>query len=145
MPVYLKQLSREAYCSAPPLPSSNIRPPRLTQFLEVKAEISSIESVEFGVEALDKIEDIKPEVKIRLDPRKVGDDAPGASRGPGHSAFSILVLVVRGRPSGSPRTISSPRATGRPAPGPIEDPIRGPGPGRPAQETRLPQGLQFAA
>ena len=83
MPVYLKQLSREAYCSALPLPSSNIRPPRLTRdieargphapldasFLEVKAEVSSIESVEFGVEAFNEIEDVKPEVGIRLDPR----------------------------------------------------------------------------
>ena len=86
MPVYLKQLSREAYCSAPPLPSYNIRPPRLTRefearrprapldapFLDIKAEVSSIESVEFGVEQ-NEFEDFKLEVEIHLDPRQIGD------------------------------------------------------------------------
>ena len=87
MPKCLKQLSREAYCSAPPLPSSSsIRPPRLTrekeatrprtpinaQFGECKAEVSSIESVEFVAEDF-KDFDVKPDLKIPLDPRQSGD------------------------------------------------------------------------
>ena len=58
-------MSREAYCSAPPLPSTAIRSPRLTRESEaarprapirapfgeeVKAEVSSIDSVEFVAE-----------------------------------------------------------------------------------------------
>ena len=80
MPRYLKQLSREAYCSVPPLPLSTIRPPRLTReseagrprapldapFGELKAEISLIESVEFVADKFD----FKPEVKIPVDPRQ---------------------------------------------------------------------------
>ena len=84
MPVHLRQLSREAYCSAPPLPSFSIRPPRLTRDSEasrphaplrtpvgeVKAEISSIESVEFVEE-----EDVKPDIKfgIPFNPRQRDD------------------------------------------------------------------------
>ena len=78
---YLKQLSREAYCSAPPLPSSTIRPPRLTRereagrprapldapFGELKAKISSIESVEFVAEKFK----LKPDIKIPVDPRQL--------------------------------------------------------------------------
>ena len=80
--MYLKQLSREAYCSAPPLQSSDIRPPRLSRdcearrhrapfdapFLEIKAEVSSIESVEVDVGSFDELEDVKPEAQIRLNP-----------------------------------------------------------------------------
>ena len=70
MPVHLSKFSREAYCSAPPLPSSSIRPPRLTRESEprrpraplwtpeVKAEISSIESVDFKANEFD----VKPDV-----------------------------------------------------------------------------------
>ena len=61
MQKHLKQLSREAYCSAPPVPSSSLRPLRLTREIEAsrprapidiecKVEISSIESVEFVAE-----------------------------------------------------------------------------------------------
>ena len=82
MPVHLSKFSREAYCSAPPLPSSSssIRPPRLTRESElrrprvplrtpeVKAEISSIESVDFEANEFDVKPDVKPD--ILLDPRQ---------------------------------------------------------------------------
>ena len=87
MPDYLKQLSREAYCSAPPLPSTSFRPPRLTRETEagppraplraptgeeVKAEISSIESVEFFT---DNTDNVKPDVRLEIpvDPRQIGN------------------------------------------------------------------------
>ena len=82
MPIYLRQLGREAYCSALPLPLSTIRPPRLTRetearhprapidapFGELKAEVSSIELVEFFAEEFD----VKPDVKVHLDRRQLG-------------------------------------------------------------------------
>ena len=86
MPANLKQLSREAYCSAPPLLSTSLRPPQLTRETEgrpraplrapigkqeVKAEISSIESVEF---VKDEPVDVQPDVRnIPWDPRQVSD------------------------------------------------------------------------
>ena len=85
MPKYLRQLSSEAYCSAPPLPSTAICPPRLMRekeanhprapinapFDEVKAEVSSIESVEFVADEFDKFV-VKPDVKAPFDPRQFG-------------------------------------------------------------------------
>ena len=82
MPVNFKQLSREAYCSAPPLPSSSIRPPRLTREKEVcrprapldrpefpvKAEVSSIEDVD-----IDCKPDVKFDLRIPFDPRQRSD------------------------------------------------------------------------
>ena len=78
MPKCLKQL-RDAYCSAPPLTTSTIRPPRLSRetevrrprapLIEVKREVgSSIESVEF---VQDKDFDVKPAVKVEIDPRQL--------------------------------------------------------------------------
>ena len=83
MPVHLKQLCREAYCSAPPIPTSSLHPPRLTRETElcrsraplqtelfVKREVSSIESVKF------EAEEFKPDVKpfsIPFDPRQRDD------------------------------------------------------------------------
>ena len=79
MPKQLKQLDREAYCSAPPLSTSAVQPPRLTRKAEAsrprapihapvdcKAEISSLESVEF---VADEDYYLKPRVKVELDPR----------------------------------------------------------------------------
>ena len=82
MRIYLRQLSREAYCSALPLPSTSIRPPRLTRdkeairprapirapISEVKAEVSSIKSVEF-------IADDEFDVKygVPFDPCQIAD------------------------------------------------------------------------
>ena len=93
MPRYLKQLSREAYCLAPPLPSSTMRPPRLTRvpldapFGELKAEISSIESVEFVADEFD----LKPEIKILVDPRQF--DGP--------LQVGLAALAIRPPPSSS--------------------------------------------
>ena len=78
MPKDLKQLSKDAYCSAPPLQTS-VRPPRLSRdvearrprapIIEVKREVmSSIESVEFVQE---DDWDVKPRVKVKLDPRQL--------------------------------------------------------------------------
>ena len=94
MPVHLKQLSREAYCSAPLIPSSSssLRPPRLTREAElrrpraplqtdyyVKREISSIESVEDAPDGEWKVEEFKPQIsfeekpQIPFDPRQRDD------------------------------------------------------------------------
>ena len=80
MPKDLKQLSKDAYCSAPPLQTS-VRRPRLSRdvearrprapIIEVKREVmSSIESVEFVADDNDK-----PDVKygIPFNPRQIGD------------------------------------------------------------------------
>ena len=78
MPKRLKQLDREAYCSAPPLPTSSLRPLRITRkaearrpcapIIECKAEVSSIESLKFTA---DEDFDMKPAVKVELDPRQL--------------------------------------------------------------------------
>ena len=73
MPNRLKQLDRESYCSAPPLSTSSLRPPRLSReaearsprapIVETKREVmSSIESAEF-------VQDEDFDVKIEVDPR----------------------------------------------------------------------------
>ena len=114
MPGYLKQLSREAYCSAPPLPSTSIRPPQLTRETEagrpraplrapigkeVKAELSSIDLVEFFAD------DVKPDVKqgIPFDPLKIGDPLQA----------SLAALAIR--PSSSTSSVDEGAAA---APGP---------------------------
>ena len=98
MPVYLQQLSREAYCSAPPLPSTSIRPPRLTRdseanrpceplrapIGEVKAEISSIESVEF----VEEEDNVKPAVKFGI-PFDAGQQTD-----PLQASLAALVIIV---------------------------------------------------
>ena len=75
-----KQLTRDAYCSAPPLSSISLRPPRLSRdqeaqrprapLVNIKREVceSSIESVEFVVN--NDPEDVKP-IKIEFDPRQI--------------------------------------------------------------------------
>ena len=96
MPKHLKQLDREAYCSAPPLSTSTLRPPRLTREavavqprapvhapLECKVEILSLESVEF---VADEDFDVKPAVKVELDPRMRVGIAALAIRPPPSSA-----------------------------------------------------------
>ena len=110
MPKHLKQLSREAYCSAPPMPSS-LRPPRLTRETEAsrprtpidtrfecKAEISSIEPVEF---VADDDYDVKLVVKIELDPRQL--------------RAGIAALAIRPPPSSASSGTGEPAAA---APGP---------------------------
>ena len=112
MPKHLKQLRREAYCSAPPVPSSSLHLPRLTckteasrprapivTRFECKAEISSIESVEF---VADDDYDVKPVVKIELDPRQL--------------RAGIAALAIRPPPSSASSETSEPAAA---APGPL--------------------------
>ena len=78
-----RQLARDAYCSAPPISTSSLCPPRLSRKIEarrpraplvaIKREVqeSSIESVEFFVD--EDLEDlnIKPPIKVEIDPRQV--------------------------------------------------------------------------
>ena len=79
MPKNLQQLDRDAYCSAPPLSTSSLRPPRLMRETEarrprapifkVKREVtSSIESAEF---VQDEDYNVKPPVKVELDPHQL--------------------------------------------------------------------------
>ena len=75
-----KQLQRDAYCSAPPLSTTTLRPPRISRDMEVrrpraplvvvKREIDSseVESVEFVVDDEFAI-DLKPQLKV--DPRQL--------------------------------------------------------------------------
>ena len=79
-----KQLTRDAYCLAPPLKTTTIRPPRLSRDAEVRrpraplrpvkreVDSSEIDSVEFVIDNAD--EDVKlaaRPVKIEQDPRQV--------------------------------------------------------------------------
>ena len=117
MPKHLKQLDREAYCSAPPLSTSTLHPPRLTREaeaarpraqihapLDCKAEVSSLESVKF---VADEDFDLKPEIKVELDPRT------GGNRGPRNQASSIRSLF-RVRKARSSRHIQLGREDGCP-------------------------------
>ena len=94
-----KQLERDAYCSAPPLSTSTLQPPRLSRDVEarrpraplitVKREIESseIESVEFVVD--DDFEvDAKPQVKVELDPHQLRADIAALSLRPPPSSAS---------------------------------------------------------
>ena len=108
-----KQLERDAYCSAPPLKMSSIRPPRLTHEQEahrpraplvtIKREVneSSIESVEFVDNNLEDFIDVKPPVKVEINPRQLRAGVAGLSIRPPQSAAS---------------TSSSERATAAPGP-----------------------------
>ena len=121
MPANLKQLSREAYCSAPPLPSTSLRPPQLTRETEagrscapqrvpvgeeIKAKVSSIESVKFFK---DEFEDVKPDVRpaIPWDPRQVGEPlqanlAALAIRAPSSSSLTEEGATAAPGPSSHP-------------------------------------------
>ena len=81
MPKFLKQLERDVFCSAPPLSTSSLRPPRISReaearrpcapLFEVKREIeSSIESAEYVVDE-DFDVDVKHPVKVEIDPRQL--------------------------------------------------------------------------
>ena len=96
-----KQLHRDAYCSAPPLSTSTLRLPRISRAQEarrpreplivVKREVaeSSIESVEFVVDDDVKgFEDVKPSVKVEIDPRQLRAGIASLSIRPPQSAAS---------------------------------------------------------
>ena len=126
MPKNLKQLDRDAYCSAPPLSTSSLRPPRLSReaearrprapIIEVKREItSSIESAEF---IQDEDFDVKPPVKVELDPRQL--------------RAGIVALAIRPPPSFPSSSTSGAAATA--APGPSQWGVRS------AALSRIPEG-----
>ena len=126
MPNTLKQLDRDAYCSAPPLSTSTLRPPRISPkvearcprkpLIEVKREVgSSISSAEFIVH---EDFDIKPPVKIEVDPRQLG--------------AGLAALAIRPPPSAASSSASSEPAAA--APGPSQWGVRG------AALCRVPEG-----
>ena len=106
-----KQLERDAYCSAPPLSTSTLCPPRISRDAEarrpraplrpVKRETDSLEvkSAEFIVD--DSEEDVKPPIKIEFDP----------------SQLRVGVAAISIRPPPSSASTSSDEATAA-APGP---------------------------
>ena len=116
MPYNLKQLSREAYCSAPPLPSTAICPPRLTRekeanrprvpiyaaFDKVKAEVSLIKSVEFVADGFDEF-DVKPDIEAPFDPRQFGDPLQ----------VRLAALAIRPSPYSSSSSVGDPAGPSR--------------------------------
>ena len=108
MPNNLKQLSREAYCSAKLLPSTAICLPQLTRekeanrpcapiyasFDEVKAEVSSIKSVEFVADGFDEFH-VKPDIEAPFDPRQFGDPLQ----------VRLAALAIRPSPSSSSSSV----------------------------------------
>ena len=100
------------------MPSSpSLRPPRLAreteavrpraplpQFGVCKAEVSSIELVEFVAEAFNEFEDVKPDVKVALDPRQSGDQLK----------LRIAALAIRPAPSSDSSSASEAAAPGLP-------------------------------
>ena len=107
-----KQLQRDTYCSAPPLSTSiSLQPPRISceqetrrpraPLIEVKREIgeSSIKSVKFFVD--DDYEDVKPPIKVEVDPRQL--------------RAGVASLTIR-PPQSSASTSSSEAAAAAPGP-----------------------------
>ena len=87
----LRQLPRDAYCWAPPLITSTLRPPRLSREAEVhhpRAPLvtSSIESEEFLIDK-DFGVDEKP-VKVELDPHQLRAGIAALAIGPPQSSAS---------------------------------------------------------
>ena len=121
MPKNLQQLDRDTFCSAPPLSTSSLCPPRLTRetearrprapIFEVKREVtSSIESAEF---VQDEDFDVKPPVKVELDPRQLragiaalaidhrpaspSSSTSGETGAPGPSNWGVRSVPLNGR------------------------------------------------
>ena len=138
MPKIFKQLDRDAYCSAPPLSTTSLRPPQLsrevearrprTPLVESKREISSsIESVEFIV---DEEFDVKPEVKVELDPRQLrrglaalaicppstslSTSGEAAAAAPGPSQWGVRTQALNRIPGGDLGPADPVRRRGRP-------------------------------
>ena len=141
MPKNFRQLDRDAYCSAPPLSTSSLRPPRLTREAEVRRprapiielkreETSSIESEEFVVDE-DFDVDVKP-VKIELDPRQLragiaalairpppssvssSTSGEAAAAAPGPSQWGVRSHALNRIPEGDLGPADPPRRRGRP-------------------------------
>ena len=138
MPNRLKQLDREFYCSAPPLSTSSLRLPRLSRevearcprapIVEMKREVtSSIESAEF---VQDKDFDVKPALKIEVDPRQLrvglaalairptspssSGDAAVAASAPGPSQWGVRSAALCQIPEGDLGPADPPGKRGRP-------------------------------
>ena len=127
MPKYLKQLERDAYCSALPLSTSSLHPPRISReaearrprvpLFEVKREIeSSIELAEFVVDDEFEVDEKHP-VKVEINPRQL--------------RAGIAALAIR--PPPSTESTSSGEAAAA-APGPSQWGIRS------AALSRIPEG-----
>ena len=137
MPQDLKQLDRDAYCSAPPLSTSTLRPPCLSReaearhprapIVDVKREVgSSIESVEF---VLDDEFDVKPP-KVEIDLRQLrrgiaaltiahlptspSSSTSGDAGAPGPSNWGIRLAPLNRIPEGNLSPADPPRKRGRP-------------------------------
>ena len=136
-----KQLTRDAYCSAPPLSTTTLQPPRLSRDVEarrprapltvVKREIESseTESVEFVVDKKFEI-DVKPRVGVELDPRQLRAEVTAlllrptpssastssgeGAAAPGPSKWSHRTAALCCIPSQSLGPADPPRGRGRP-------------------------------
>ena len=139
MPKNLRQLPRDAYCSAPPL-TSTLRPPRLSREAEVRRPraplvmvkrdvTSSIESVEFVIDD-DFGVDVKP-VKGQLDPRQLhagiaalairpppssasSSSGKAAAAAPGPSSWAVRGVALSEIPGGELGPADPPRRRGQP-------------------------------
>ena len=132
-----RQVRWDAYCSAPPLSITTLRPPRISRDIEVrrpraplvivKREIDSseVELVEFVVDDEFKI-DVKPQPKVVLDPRQLAalsirptpssastSSGEGAAA-PGSNQQAHLTEALCRIPSQSLGPADPPRGRGRP-------------------------------
>ena len=133
MPKELRQLPRDAYCSAPPLPTS-LRPPRLeakrprAPIIKCKREVtSSIESAEY---LIDEDFEVKPVIKtkeplrlraglaalaIRPPPSTASSSNSGeAAADPGPSGWGVRGVALSIIPGGDLGPADPPRRRGRP-------------------------------
>ena len=87
-----KRLAWDAYCSAPPIPTISMRPPRLTRDQEARrprAPLVAIKRevhVEFVID--NDLEDMKPPIKIEFDPRQIRAGVAALSIRPPQSSAS---------------------------------------------------------
>ena len=110
-----KQLQRDAYCSAPPLSTSSLRPPRISREQEarrprvplvvVKREVekSSIKSIKFFVDY--DYEDVKPPIKVEVDPRQLRAGVASLTIRPPQSSASTSSSEVAAAAPGPSRWV----------------------------------------
>ena len=140
MPKYLRQL-RDAYCLAPPLPTSTLRPPRLsrnvevkhptTPIVEVKREVGSSNNAEF---IIDEEFDVKPPT-IEYDPRQLQRSIAALAIAP---PLGFIERIRRCR-SSRPIKLGSALSASE------QDPRGEPRPSGPASTQRPPKGFQNPA
>ena len=132
-----KQLQRDAYCLAPSLSTTTLWPPQISRDIEVRRsraplvvvkreiESSEVESVEFVVDD-DFVIDVKPQLKVELDPRQLAalsiwpppssastSSGEGAAA-PGPSKLAHQTAALCRIPSQSLGPADPPRGRGRP-------------------------------